>query len=163
MEYFKQFPKVEFNGKDITNICARLDLVKQVKNNAALFDLVQVHGEERPEDIALMAYGNADLFWLILWVNDIVDPYFEWVMTDTQLLVYIQDVYGTGNEYDTHHYETTSDSSLGAGIWVNSGTPFSTAISNFSYEETLNEQRRKIKVLNPNFVSRLLTEYKAAL
>lgn len=159
-----RLPKVEhYPSMVVPNLCIRFSILEQVKQNLSLFYFIQVKDQERPEDIAYRVYGTQELYWLILMVNNIIDPFTEWVMSDTELLTYIKDKYGVQNVYAIHHYETTEFSPLGQGVWVNSTEPFSVAVSNFSYESELNEQKRKIKLLDPRFVPQVLAEIQKEL
>lgn len=163
MEYFTSFPKTTYNNEDIVNICTRLDFLTKIKDNAVLFEELQLNEGETPEEIAQLAYKDPNLFWIILWANDVVDPFLEWCMSDSQLLTYVQEKYGIGEEYSVHHYETTSSSDLGEGIWVDYGTSFSTSVSNYSYEQEINETRRKIKLIRPELITQVIEEYREAL
>lgn len=161
MEYFSSFPKIERNGQTVKDITVRLDFLQRVKDNASIFQFIQIQSGERPEDIAYKYYGDASLYWIVLFMNDIVDPYNGWLLTDSQLYKYCIDKYT--NIYGVHHYETTSGSELGEGIIVDSTATFKTAISNLSYEQTQNELRRKIKILKTGYLQQVLSEYKIQL
>lgn len=158
MLYFNNFGKIIFDGKEITNILTRVDFFNQIKNNAALYDYLQIQDGETPEDLALLIYGDSNLFWLILWANNIVDSNLEWPLTDSQLLTIMQEKYGEENVYSVHHYETTEQSDLGAGVIVNQGTPFSVSVSNYTFEHRENEKKRKIRIINKAYVSQIIDE-----
>lgn len=157
--FLKGFPKITFDKKEVTDLGRRLQVISRIKNNVALFSHYNIMDDERPEDVSLKHYGDPELYWVILLMNDICDPYYEWVLSDKDLLEYIERIYGVENIYAVHHYETTEASDLGAGVWVNQGTPFSTAVSNFSYYSQENEKKRRIKILNPIYMQQVIAEY----
>ena len=160
MEYFANFPTITLqNNTTMTNICARVDFFNAIKSNAQLFEELQILDGEKPEDVAIIAYNDPTLYWVILWCNDIVNVYTDWPLNSTQLMNYVIAQYGAENIFEPHHYETTSESDLGEGIIVNEGTPFSIAVSNFDYEDGLNEAKRYIKILQPQYISQVLQEY----
>lgn len=163
MEYFSLFPKAKFNNTKVTNIAVRINFIRQIKNNISLFDYIQVGEGETPESLAFLIYGDADLYWILLYINDIVDPYHEWPLSDERLTDYIIDNYGEENINAIHHYETTSESNLGAGVWVDVGTDFSGIVTVFDYEQDLNEQKRKIKIVKPEFIAQIMSELKDEL
>jgi hypothetical protein len=163
MAYFDGFPNTLFNGQNLTNITVRLNFLTQIQSNAALFQYFFVQDGDRPEDIAFQAYGDSNLYWIVLWLNNIIDPYLEWPQTSEQLMEYVQNVYGVENVYATHHYESIAGSNLPLGTWVNLGTPFSQAVTNFDYENNVNEGKRKIKLLYPGYLPQVLQEYNSAL
>lgn len=162
MEYFSKFPKIEYNDALIQDITARVDFLKKIKNNVSVFQYFTIPDGQRPEDIAHKLYGDPTLYWIILYLNDIVNPYTDWPLSEEQLLEAIKTKYGVENVYADHHYVTTEDSSLGAGVVVNFGTPFSTVVSNYTYEFELNEEKRKIKILKLFYLQQVLQEYKNA-
>jgi len=162
MDHFSNFPKLNYFGRDLTDTNIRLDFLSKIKSNIALFEYTDVIDGERPEDIAFLVYGDAGLYWIILYLNERLSVD-DWVMTSNQLENYIEQKYGINKIYAIHHYETTSSSELGKGVWVNSGTPFSVAITNFDYENQLNEQKRKIKLIKPRYIQQVLAEYYKAV
>ena len=162
-EYFNNFDKTTFDKKVITNILKRVDFFSQIKENASIYDFLEIKEGETPEILSKLIYGDSNLFWIILWANDIINPYEDWPMTDEQLMTYIENKYGEENVYSVHHYETNSSSDLGEGIWVDQGTSFSSSVSNYTYEYNLNEEKRKIRNIKPNYISQILDEYKRVL
>lgn len=158
-KYFTGFPKVKFDNKIITDITKRLNIIKGVRNNTVVYENITVTSGHTPEQIAHKYYGDPDLFWVVLYLNDIVDPYTDWLMTEEQLQEYVSCKYGVENIYNVHHWETTSQSDMGAGIWVNQGTPFSKSITNMEYEDLLNEKKRQIKMLKPFYLRQIVQEY----
>jgi len=161
MEYFSPFPLITRDSQQLTNITARANILKDIKTNLSMYQNYLVGDNERPEDVAYKFYGDANLFWVILLCNDIDDPYYDWVLNDTELNEYLVDKYGSLNAvYAVKWYVTTAGSTLGAGVVVNFGTPFSTPVTNYDYETQLNEERRKIKILKGTYISQLLSEIK---
>jgi hypothetical protein len=162
MEYFSAFPTVvNSDGDTMTNVCIRLNFINKIKNNASIFQYVPIRTGQRPEDIANIYYGDPSLYWIVLWMNDVVDPYYGWLLTDNQLMEYANVKYA--NVYATHHYETIAGSNLPIGTIVNQGTAFSQAITNLAYEQTQNEKKRNIKILQPQYKAQVLAEYQAEL
>lgn len=163
MDYFSAFPKITYNGTTITDITIRLDFIQRIKSNLALFEYVQLQDGQRPEDIANIYYSDPSLYWIILYINSVIDPYYGWLLTDSQLFEYVKNKYGVDKVNSVNHYETTTQSDLGAGVWVNLGTPFCDPVTNMEYEQDLNEVKRKIKILKPSYISQVLSEYQKEL
>jgi hypothetical protein len=108
----------------------------------------QVRDGETPENLSANIYGKSEYHWVFLIVNEIIDPRWDWPMTASTLLRYVQNKYGAGQELATHHYENED----GDVVHVNyAGIKYS--ITNYDYEDQLNEQRRNIKVLKPRFLA----------
>lgn len=161
MEYFSGFPKITYDGQLIRNITIRLDFIRKIKDNISIFQFVQIQSGERPEDIADKYYNDPNLYWIVLYMNDVIDPYFDWLLTDDQLFKHANTKYI--NIYATHHYETTSGSDLGAGIIVDQFAPFSIPVTNLEYEQSINETKRKIKILKQEYIQQVLSEYQQEL
>ncbi len=163
-EYFSSFPfTVNQDGQEVVNITYRIDFINRIKDNIALFQHVNIVTGQRPEDIALIYYNDQTLYWIVLWLNNIVDPYYDWLLTDKELFTYVQNKYGSQNVYATNHYETTSAHSLGAGVWVDSTNTPNVAISNIAYEQSLNEAKRQIKIVKPYYINQIIGEYEQEL
>src|ERR1035437_10339738 len=108
MELFSHFPQIVYNDQLIKDITIRLDFIQRIKDNISLFQYVQLRGGQRPVDIAEIFYGNPTLYWIVLFINDVVDPYYGWLLTDSQLWSYVNKKYS--DPYATHHYEAITGS-----------------------------------------------------
>ena len=112
--YFGNFPTILYdsvgNGdlKIVTNLLKRVALRAKVKTNTLLFDTYDVLEGETPEMIADKLFGESDLHWVILYVNNITDRYHQWPMSGEQFLSFLNDKYS--NPDATHHYEITQTS-----------------------------------------------------
>ena len=160
-EYFSKFPKITYNGKSIKDITIRLDFFNRIKENISIYQYIQISHGQRPEDIAYLYYDDPTLYWIVLYVNNIIDPWHDWLLTEDQLYKYAVSKYD--DIYSMHHYETTEESELGEGIIVDSLASFKTTVTNLSYEQSKNELKRKIKILKPEYIRQIISEYKKAL
>jgi hypothetical protein len=80
------------------------------------------------------------------YVDDFPLPYQE-------LSQYVTEKYGAGNEYNIHHYVDAN------GYIVNSTATGAVSVSNFDYEETVNESKRRIKLISPSLLNTILQNY----
>ncbi len=171
MSYFSKFPKLVYdikgNGNDalFTHILKRVKLHSAASANSKVFDYYQVVEGEKPEDIAHKYYGDANYHWVILLVNDITDRYHEWPMSEAQFSQYLKDKYS--NPDAVHHYEISQESG-DTDIKINIGTsnadyPTATLITNYEHEQKLQDDRRKIRLLDPSFINQFVTEYKSLM
>lgn len=155
--YFENFPLTYYSLDDIksvqvvTNILLRVVFNDSIKNNLSLFDEYDIREGDTPEIVADLFYNNPQFHWIILHMNDILDPRFDWPLTSNNLIKYCQNKYA--NIYATHHYEDVD------GNWVNSNYPNATSISNFTYEDKLNEAKRRIKILKPRYIESIVREF----
>ena len=167
MSYFENFPDIiyDINGDgnfQITkNLLRRVALREKVRTNTLLYDTYDVKEGETPESIAHRFYGDAELHWIILMVNNITDRYHEWPMTTPQFLEFVNDKYD--NVDATHHYEITQ-SSGSTKVKIDIGTdntdyPSASIVTNFEYEEERQDDIRQIRLLDPAYVQQFVDEF----
>ena len=160
--YFENFPVIIYKNKDVTNLLRRIAIRSKVKTNTLFFDTYDVKEGETPEIIADKLYGDPQLHWVIMIVNNIVDRYHGWPMFGNQFLDYVNEKYS--NPSATHHYEI-AQSSGDTSVKINIGTdntdyPTATAITNFEFEQTDQDNKRKIRLLDPRFTDDFVTDFK---
>ena len=178
MYFDNNFPVIPYDSvgqgtfKDVTNLLRRVALNAKVKTNTLLYDTYDVKEGETPESVAFNLYGNAEFHWVVMLVNDITDRYHQWPMRYSQFLQYVNDKYDDVNA--VHHYEitqTSGDTTTKIEVYSNSAlfsgdTDFygtATAVTNLEYEESLQDQRRKIKLLDPQFLSQFVKEFEGLM
>jgi len=171
--YFDSFPiipydsKGDLNFKDVTNLLRRVGMRTKLKTNTLLYDTYDVKEGETPEMIAHKLYGDAKLHWIILLINEITDRYHQWPMSGMQFLGYINDKYS--NVDGIHHYESTQTSGdtkvkieVVNDVDENAYTGL-TPITNREFEESEQDKRRKIRLVDPSFVEQFVDEFKALM
>lgn len=120
--YFNKFPKLVYSkGLDsslVTNLLTRVDVIKNVLDNASLFYKYDIREGDTPEIIASKYYGDPELHWVVLLFNEVYDPFFDWPLTYLQFEEFIKEKYGSiaSAKSTNHHYEKiieTTDSFTG--------------------------------------------------
>lgn len=115
MSYFSFFPvtSVVIDGeklelKQIKNILIRAKFSEYLKEKEGLFTPYRIKENDKPETLAYKFYGKSDLHWIILLLNEIIDPYFDWPLNDRALNNYISDKYlGTAVYVEDRFYHLT--------------------------------------------------------
>jgi len=169
--YFRQFPTIPYDSvgdgkhKDVTNLLRRVGIRAKVKTNTMLYDTYDVKNGETPESIAFKLYGDAELHWVIMMINNITDRYHDWPLTEAQFLSFVKDKYS--NVDATHHYEI-SQSSGDTTVKINVGTdntdyPTATAITNYEHEQEEQDKKRKIRLLDPSYIGPFVEEFKTLM
>lgn len=150
-DYFKPFDNIVYANKKIVDITKRADIIPQLKNTVALYFYYIVEDDNRPEDVAFKVYGDENLYWIILMINDVINPYTDWIMSDSNLTKYCQEKY---SDIDAvHHYKDVD------GNWANEGT----SVSNIEYERELNNSKRRIKLIRPEYISTVVSQLEKLL
>lgn len=152
------YPVINYDNHAIIDISKRF-IVKNIENEKSknIYFWHTIKNWKSPENVAYDFYGSCDYVWVILALNNIVNPFKDWLYSDDEMKMYINDKWGT-NMYKIHHYEqnglkyTTRPSDANGTI---------TSITNYEYEIIENEKRRRIKVLYPHLLSTIEHEVKA--
>jgi|TARA_A100001011_G_C14063631_1_gene737201 hypothetical protein len=167
--YFKGFPKIAYDpvGNDnkeiVTDILTRVAIRQSTRDRKALFSEYDVFDYETPESVAFEVYGQAEYHWVIMMFNKYYDRYYEWPMSTRNLQKYVEDKYSNPN--GIHHYET-SQSSGDTTVKIKvelADVPTATSITNYEYEQNLNDVRKQIKILVPGYLPSFLKEFKSLL
>tara|TARA_Y100000310_G_scaffold19725_1_gene19306 strand:- start:1403 stop:1906 length:504 start_codon:yes stop_codon:yes gene_type:complete len=162
MAYFKYFPTINYDVRGVkndSNIQYVTDILKRVRKrfdivNRAYFEQYFVKNGDTPESLAHQVYGDSTLHWIILYGNYMTNPYYDWPLTYIDLKKFVIKKYGVANINSTHHYEDAD------GYEVDSDAPTATAITNFLYEEALNDAKRTINIIKPEYTQQIISEFK---
>lgn len=193
--FFDDFPSITYSlddGKSIqivTDILRRVILSKELKSNSSFFEEYEVLQGETPEDVSYRFYGTQRLHWIVLMVNDILNPRFEWPLTGEQMFRQVEKIYGeTSSVYspnraknikgyvvetyfllteDSTHknpvrlcYETTEINETKQPIEYAESDTIADFESNYEVEVINNENYRTLKILKAEVVSDIIREYK---
>ena len=187
--YFRPFPKIDYdlkkNGKptSLTNITLRFKVTEVLKNQAVIYYDYRTQDGDRPDVIAELYYQDSTLDWLILMINDIIDPQFEFPKSQLDLEKSIRNKYGSISEAQRtiHHYEKilniqsvlsdgtvipertinidqTTYNSLASTV-LEGETGFVNVrreVTSYQYEQDLNDERKNIKILDEVYVPQVL-------
>ena len=171
--YFESFPTIFYdaNGdgtfKDVKNLLRRVGLRTLVKTNVLLFDTYEVKEGETPEMIAHKLYGDSNLHWIILMINEVTDRYHQWPMTVPQFLEFINDKYD--NPDGIHHYETnqtSGDTKVKIEVFNevdDDAYTGLTPITNREYEEDRQDKLRSIRLIDPKFIGQFVAEFQTLM
>ena len=180
--YFDSFPKILYDSKGngevkiVTNLLKRVAVRTKIKTNALILDTYNVKNGETPESIADKLYDDPQLHWVVLLVNDITDRYHDWPMMEQQFNTYVNEKYD--NPDGVHHYEISQESGdttkkievynpellTDAGA-VSDSTAYgsATTVTNREYEEQQQDQKRKIKLLDPRYIEQFVDEFETLI
>lgn len=93
--YFSKFNKISYANNVIVDLSERVVVTNNVDKNPYLFYPLDITDGARPDAIAYKLYDDPYTSWMIYLVNDIVDPYYEWYLTDKQLNDFVVKKYGS--------------------------------------------------------------------
>ena len=167
--YFQRFRHIQYSFdkkdfRDVTDIMSRVKVRDKVINEASLYNKYDVKSGETPETIAFKHFGDSELHWVILLTNNIQDRYYDWPMSEQEFEIFLKDKYAEPG--GIHHYEITQSSGATSSIdnthliEVNSDTSGASSVSNREYERRLQDNKRLIKILRPEYLSEFVEEFK---
>ncbi len=216
-KYFRHFPKTFYtpdtdtDGLDtVTNVIARFKISDALVDNTNMFYPYDVQDTDTPEIIADKMYGTPERHWIVLSLNKIIDPQWDWPMRQENFVEYLNKKYeteGTGNnttgvswaldESNIQAYYKTVTRTITAGassrvsrsnsqivekLEIDASTYANVAISTdnytlkdgnkvietvtkstesyYTYEFNLNEAKRTIRILQPDFALELDKSFK---
>ena len=154
MYFDDNFPVIPYDSvgdykfKDVTNLLRRVALRARVRTNVLLYDTYDVKSGETPESLSHRLYGDSEYHWIIMLVNDITDRYHDWPMSEAQ--------------YEISQESGNTDIKINIGT-SNTDYPTATLITNYEHEQKLQDDRRKIRLLDPSFISQFVTEYQSLM
>jgi hypothetical protein len=184
--YFSQLPDFEYVSRlpdsrisdyiTVKNLFMRGKLREDIFQDASVFTKYKIKGDDRPDNVAYEVFGDANLDWLVLTCNNIINVYDEWPMTQVNFENYLLEKYGTYENINaTHHYETTEvknatgvvilpaklevdsnysitffDDKIEGMTTVNSPVQ---EVTNYMYEQRLQDDRRNIFLLKRRFLN----------
>ena len=174
MQYFREFPTVEYNisgkngnTKTVTDIWRMVKARSKIANNITLFDNFDVPEGDSPETVAYKVYGSTDYFWVVCLMNNIVNRYYDWPLDEYSFQKFLSEKYT--NPDAVHHYEKPQSSgeteSQAPGdyshmVEVNSNAVGAQAVSNAEYERRIQDEKRQIQVLQPQYLSAFVSEFR---
>ena len=161
MSYFKNFPQLLYSFSTGLTVSAFVvtDILRRVKMdqtdiiNLLSYDEYDILDGETPEIIADKLYNDSNYHWVILIANEIIDPRYDWPLSTTALNLYITDKYGSSTASIHHYYNADGD------IVHSSYAGVKYSMTNAQYETELNETKRRIQVVKPEFVPRFVDNF----
>jgi hypothetical protein len=91
--YFVNYPTIEYNGKNVKDITRRSKVIDDVLGDPYVFLPYTISEDEKPETIAQFYYGSVDDTWLVLFANNITDPYTQWPLNEDEFNQYFIEKY----------------------------------------------------------------------
>jgi hypothetical protein len=170
-QYFKNFPLVFYNDVKLRNIMLKTNIIRDIFLTDTNFYTYEVRDGEKPSTVAFDYYGSVDFTWLVLMSNQIVDPYFDWIMSNEEFdshiikkygsiptaqstIVEYKDILGNSVSLDTYNYYALISSSMISNL---------TPVYAIDKEFELNEQKRNIQLIDRGYANKIASELEKSL
>lgn len=92
-KYFNKFPTITYSNTVCRDLTKRVTIDADIKGNVDLYYPVEIQSGFRPDALAEAYYEDAEMDWLIYLTNKIVDPYYEWYISEINFDEFIIDKY----------------------------------------------------------------------
>jgi len=176
--YFRAIPSTSYdiwgteprNYQSVTNIMKRVKFKPEVIEDISEYYPYIVKDGERPDIISNNQYDTVAFAYLILLINDIQDPIFDWPLSTQQFEQFIMNKYGsldsamvtTKNYYQIIRAEVprtgiaeripevkfivdeTTYNSLDQTLRISQ--------TNYDWEDELNNDKKEIRLISPDFI-----------
>ena len=175
-EYVSRLPDANISDYiPVKNLFKKGALREDIFQNLSTFTKYIVSGDKRPDNVAFEFYDDSSLDWLVLASNNIVNVKTEWPMSQLEYNQYLLDKYGSYEKInEVHHYETVEIRNGDNVIMVQKGLKVASdysityfderdggmvtkypvkTVTNYEYEEQLQDERRNIFLLKPQYLS----------
>ena len=167
MSYFSKFPNYAYDISDtqnrtlITDILRRVNMKGNALANTLVFDNYIVQDGDQPDMVAHKYYGDSTLHWVVVTINNITSRY-DWPLDQVALSQYVNDKYSNPN--GTHHHEINATSGdTTKKLKVSSDTSGATAVTNYEFEQSENDKKRQIRLLDRAFVGQFISEFETLI
>ena len=166
----------------VKNFFKRAKLRDDIFQDLAFFTKYTVIGDDRPDTVATKIYDDPTLDWVILLSNNIVNIQSEWPLGQAAFNTYVTEKYGdeTTLYSGIHHYESREVKANDGTIIIPSGarvsvgqsvsffdedssqqvirTDVAMPVTNYMFEEKLNDEKRNIFALKPIYINILFDD-----
>lgn len=172
--YFNRFQKIfyqfEIKGQKqlipVKDITTNIRFRKQVLDSITLYELYDIKEGETPEILADRIYGSPKYHWVIMLFNDRYNIMTDWPLPYHTFEEMVREKYAVYNPNGTVNVDATNANIYATHHWekdnlvVMPNTYQAVAITNYEHETRLNDGKRRIKLVNPGLLTRILTQYK---
>ena len=176
--YFRSIPSTSYdiwgteprNYQSVTNIMKRVKFKSETIEDISEYYPYIVKDGERPDIISYVQYDTVAFAYLILLINDIQDPIFDWPLSTQQFEQFISNKYGSLESAMTstkNYYQIVRAEVPRTGIaeripevkFIVDETTYNaldltlrTTQTKYDWEDELNNDKKEIRLINPAFI-----------
>lgn len=196
MAYFNYIPDIEYDTKPIQfpfseseyvvakNFFRRYQINPDVFSYAVFFKKYSILEGEKIYQVAQKAYDDPFLDWIIILTNNLINPQFDWPLSEYDLRKHCEknyeDPYGTIKHYKTLKVlKSDGTPIIKEGLIVDqvfynstykywdvnqikniAGENIATPVTIFEFEQDKNEKKREIFLLKPSYLSSFIDDFR---
>ena len=176
--YFRSIPSTSYdiwgteprNYQSVTNIMKRVKFKSETIEDISEYYPYIVKDGERPDIISYVQYDTVAFAYLIILINDVQDPIFDWPLSTQQFEQFIANKYGSLDSAMTttkNYYQIVRAEVLRTGIaeripevkFIVDETTYNaldqtlrTTQTEYDWEDELNNDKKEIRLISPDFI-----------
>lgn len=148
MRYFTDFPKIRYGQDLVIHAPCRFAFQKiVVEKDYNMWDYV-IKNDHSAQHIADLYYGDVHMDWIVYLANRTINPYFSWPLTNFELEEYIKVKYGTLSSAIGTWVSHKDEDGVAINVFQYNALLGHTRTNAYEYEHTLNNEKRKIKLID---------------
>ena len=186
--YFRNLPEFDYVDRTrndgsigdytrVKNLFKKGVLRQDIFQDLSFFTKYIVEGDDRPDNVADIVYGDPTLDWVVLMANNITNIQSEWPLSQADFNTFLLDKYENETTLYSgiHHYEANEVKTSRDVIVIPSGmrvgigqsvsfyddglkqqvtkTDVASPITNYMYEDKINNDKRNIFILKPVYLN----------
>ena len=188
--YFSLIPNISYDEKPLSypfsesdfvtakNFFRRYKLNDDIFSYATFFQKYAIVDGERPDQLALKAYGDPFYDWVILLTNNMVNAQYDWPMTNYERQKVLEEEFDDAYS-EIHHYETIKIGQYAAGLHVDqtffsgqhkvnvngtvtlkNGSEICGPVTVAEHYTRENEKKREIYLLKPDYFQSFVDDFR---
>lgn len=175
-QYFQKIPLIGYDidgsgeKRVAVNILQRIKIRDLLKEQWLIYYEYDIRDDDTPEILASKLYGDSGYHWVILLANDMIDPYYDWPLGYNKFVETIRKKYttpdGDGLVYahqTIHHYEDKYGVVIDETHYMKLPEVERRKVTVYEWEEAQNEKKRRIRLLDPEYITQIDQEADAIM
>lgn len=171
--YFKEFPKIKYlldpakrGSSDVyvllTDVTANVRFKKEIIDKITLYDYYIMKEGETYEMVSEKLYGTPEYHWILMLLNDAYDWKKDVALPMLEFEEYIKDKYGsvTAAKSQIKHYVNSKGYVVDSNYLNEQDQLDATPVTVYDWEESLNNDKRKIKIASQQAIDIIIQNYK---
>lgn len=168
------FGTVDYGGAETVDIFHNFDrFYKNIESNYIMKEYA-IRGAPRPELLSHMIYGSTEYYWVLLLVNKMYDPFYDWIISEQAVHDYSTQKYqNVGGIHKVAYYVNdvgekfwnVVEDPLHPNMWYDKFDVLKkylqyhgalVPITNLEHELNENERKRVINIVPPSEIKRFV-------
>ena len=189
--YFSIIPNISYDEKPISypfsesdfvtakNFFRRYKINDDIFSNVVYFKKYTILEGERPDSVALKAYGDVFYDWVIFLTNNMVNAHYDWPRSNYEMYRILEEEfddpyseishyeiketigqYQAGLHVDETFYNGQHKLNINGTVSLKNGNEIASPVTVAEYFQAENEKKREIYLLKPRYLDSFVDDFK---